>query len=62
MVPNLTNMLCLKTQVEKEKQDDALSDLSNILGDLKSMAVDMGSELDRSYMPSSFLNLNNVVV
>ncbi|KAL4015771.1 hypothetical protein IC575_023369 [Cucumis melo] len=36
-----------KVEVEKEKQDDALSDLSNILGDLKSMAVDMGSELDR---------------
>lgn len=35
-------------QYEKAKQDDALSDLSNILGDLKGMAVDMGSELDRS--------------
>ncbi|XP_034704148.1 putative SNAP25 homologous protein SNAP30 [Vitis riparia] len=36
-------------QVEGEmlKQDDALSDLSNILGDLKNMAADMGSELDR---------------
>lgn len=29
------------------KQDDALSDLSNILGDLKEMAIDMGSEIDR---------------
>lgn len=29
------------------KQEDALSDLSNILGELKHMAVDMGSELDR---------------
>lgn len=29
------------------KQDDALSDLSNILGELKEMAVDMGSELDK---------------
>ncbi|PON79648.1 Target SNARE coiled-coil domain containing protein [Parasponia andersonii] len=36
-----------KVEVEKEKQDDALSDLSNILGDLKNMAADMGSELDR---------------
>lgn len=36
-----------KVEVEKEKQDDALSDLSNILGDLKNMAFDMGSELDR---------------
>ncbi|GAB2234230.1 hypothetical protein Droror1_Dr00003473 [Drosera rotundifolia] len=36
-----------KVEMEKAKQDDALSDLSNILGDLKGMAVDMGSELDR---------------
>ncbi|CAO2830234.1 unnamed protein product [Amaranthus hypochondriacus] len=36
-----------KVEVEKEKQDDALSDLSDILGDLKGMATDMGSELDR---------------
>ncbi|KAF4396336.1 putative SNAP25 homologous protein SNAP30 [Cannabis sativa] len=36
-----------KVEVEKTKQDDALSDLSNILGDLKNMAVDMGSELNR---------------
>ncbi|XP_038707941.1 putative SNAP25 homologous protein SNAP30 [Tripterygium wilfordii] len=36
-----------KVKVEKTKQDDALSDLSNILGDLKGMAADMGSELDR---------------
>lgn len=35
-------------QVEKAKQDDALSELSNILGDLKDMAIDMGSEIDRS--------------
>lgn len=37
----------MKVDVEKAKQDDALSDLSNILGDLKGMAVDMGTELDR---------------
>ncbi|KMT08975.1 hypothetical protein BVRB_6g136880 [Beta vulgaris subsp. vulgaris] len=36
-----------KVEMEKEKQDDALSDLSNILGDLKGMAVDMGSELEK---------------
>lgn len=29
------------------KQDDGLSELSDILGDLKNMAVDMGTELDR---------------
>lgn len=36
-----------KVEFEKAKQDDALSDLSNILGDLKNMAVDMGTELNR---------------
>lgn len=40
-------MYC-QNQVEKAKQDDAFSDLSNILGDLKNMAVDIGGELDRS--------------
>lgn len=37
----------LLKQYEKAKQDDGLSDLSNILGDLKGMAIDMGSELDK---------------
>ncbi|KDP31313.1 hypothetical protein JCGZ_11689 [Jatropha curcas] len=36
-----------KVEIEKAKQDDALSDLSNLLGELKGMAVDMGSEIDR---------------
>ncbi|KAL8137668.1 hypothetical protein V2J09_003669 [Rumex salicifolius] len=36
-----------KIEMEKAKQDDALDDLSNILGDLKGMAVDMGSELEK---------------
>ncbi|GAV79205.1 SNARE domain-containing protein [Cephalotus follicularis] len=44
--PEPTNAL-QKVEVEKVKQDDALSDLSNILGDLKGMAVDMGTELER---------------
>ncbi|XP_011015772.1 PREDICTED: putative SNAP25 homologous protein SNAP30, partial [Populus euphratica] len=44
--PEPTNAL-QEVEVEKAKQDEALSDLSNILGDLKGMAVDMGSELDR---------------
>nr|CAB3501623.1 unnamed protein product [Digitaria exilis] len=35
-----------KIQAEKAKQDDALSDLSNTLGQLKEMAVDMGTEID----------------
>lgn len=33
--------------MEKVKQDDALADLSNILGELKGMAIDMGSEIER---------------
>jgi synaptosomal-associated protein 25 len=37
----------LLKQYEKAKQDDALSDLSDILGDLKGMAISMGTELDR---------------
>ncbi|XVE56855.1 hypothetical protein DITRI_Ditri04bG0044000 [Diplodiscus trichospermus] len=36
-----------KVEVEKAKQDDALSDLSGLLGELKDMAVDMGSEIER---------------
>jgi len=36
-----------KLQIEKAKQDDALSDLSNLLGELKNMAIDMGSEIER---------------
>ncbi|XP_062218923.1 SNAP25 homologous protein SNAP32-like [Phragmites australis] len=36
-----------KVEVEKAKQDDALSDLSDILTELKGMAVDMGSEIER---------------
>ncbi|KAL3644360.1 SNAP25 protein snap33 [Castilleja foliolosa] len=35
-----------KVEVEKVKQDDALVDLSNILGGLKDMAIDMGSEME----------------
>ncbi|XP_008777761.2 SNAP25 homologous protein SNAP33-like [Phoenix dactylifera] len=36
-----------QVEIEKAKQDDALSDLSNLLGELKDMAIDMGSEMDR---------------
>ncbi|KAL8218727.1 hypothetical protein R6Q57_022100 [Mikania cordata] len=35
-----------KVDLEKEKQDDALDDLSSVLGDLKGMASEMRSELD----------------
>jgi synaptosomal-associated protein 25 len=34
-------------QVEKSKQDDALSDISDLLGELKGMAINMGSEIER---------------
>ncbi|KAH9331760.1 hypothetical protein KI387_003868 [Taxus chinensis] len=34
-----------RVEVEKAKQDDALSDLSNVLDQLKEMAFDMGSEI-----------------
>ncbi|XP_057474020.1 SNAP25 homologous protein SNAP33-like [Actinidia eriantha] len=44
--PEPTNAL-QKVEVEIGKQDDALSDLSNILGELKDMAVDTGTEIDR---------------
>ncbi|XAR65256.1 hypothetical protein NMG60_11009310 [Bertholletia excelsa] len=36
-----------KVEVEKQKQDEGLDELSSILGDLKGMAVDMGTELDK---------------
>lgn len=36
-----------RVEVEKVKQDDALSDLSNVLDELKAMAMDMGSEIER---------------
>ncbi|KAF8673524.1 hypothetical protein HU200_048607 [Digitaria exilis] len=36
-----------KVEMEKAKQDDALSHVSDILTQLKGMAVDMGSELER---------------
>ncbi|PIA62999.1 hypothetical protein AQUCO_00200785v1 [Aquilegia coerulea] len=36
-----------RVEVEKTKQDDALNDLSNILDELKVMAIDMGSEIGR---------------
>nr|GMC55296.1 SNAP25 homologous protein SNAP33-like [Ipomoea batatas] len=44
--PEPTNAL-QKVEVEKAKQDDGLSDLSNILGELKGMALDMGAEIER---------------
>ncbi|KAL6541201.1 SNAP25 protein snap33 [Orobanche hederae] len=45
--PNGPTNALQRVEVEKVKQDDALSDLSNLLGELKDMAVDMGSEIDR---------------
>ncbi|KAL2349176.1 hypothetical protein Fmac_003176 [Flemingia macrophylla] len=45
--PNEPNNVYQKVDMEKSKQDEALNDLSDILGDLKGMAIGMGSELDR---------------
>uniref|UniRef100_A0A453IN01 t-SNARE coiled-coil homology domain-containing protein n=1 Tax=Aegilops tauschii subsp. strangulata TaxID=200361 RepID=A0A453IN01_AEGTS len=36
-----------KLRAEKARQDDAFADLSNMLGNLKDMALDMGTEIDR---------------
>ncbi|KAM0937476.1 putative target SNARE coiled-coil domain-containing protein [Dioscorea sansibarensis] len=36
-----------KVEIEKAKQDDTLSGLSNVLDQLKEMALDMGSEIER---------------
>ncbi|KAI5073613.1 hypothetical protein GOP47_0011626 [Adiantum capillus-veneris] len=36
-----------KLKVERTKQDDALSDLSNVLDQLKEMSMDMGNEIGR---------------
>ncbi|CAN8298661.1 unnamed protein product [Cochlearia groenlandica] len=36
-----------KIEMEKTKQDDGLENLSDLLGELKNMAVDMGTEIER---------------
>ncbi|KAJ3702799.1 hypothetical protein LUZ61_006504 [Rhynchospora tenuis] len=36
-----------KVQIEKAKQDDKIDDLSDMLGQLKNIALDMGTEVDR---------------
>ncbi|CAI0431629.1 unnamed protein product [Linum tenue] len=36
-----------KVEMENAKQDDGLTDLSNLLGELKDMAVDMGTEIEK---------------
>lgn len=56
-----------KVEVEKAKQDDALSDISDILGELKEMALDMGSEIDvqnkaLSHVDDDVDTLNNRVL
>lgn len=45
--PLAADTIQARVEVEKSKQDDALSDLSNVLGQLKEMAIDMGSEIGR---------------
>ncbi|CAO2818528.1 unnamed protein product [Amaranthus hypochondriacus] len=51
-----------KVQVEKLKQDDALSDLSDLLGELKVMAQDMGSEIERQNKSLNHLDDDVVVL
>lgn len=46
-------------QFEKGKQDDALSNLSDLLGELKDIAVDMGSEIERLVNCILFIVLSN---
>ncbi|CAH2073661.1 unnamed protein product [Thlaspi arvense] len=36
-----------RVEMEKAKQDEGLADLSDLLGELKNMAVDMGTEIQR---------------
>ncbi|MQM19192.1 hypothetical protein Taro_052193 [Colocasia esculenta] len=45
-----------KVEMDKAKQDDALSDISDILGQLKEMAVDMGTEIERQSVALDHLN------
>ena len=49
----------LFSQIEKAKQDDTLSDLSNVLDQLKEMAVDMGSEIERLDLYFNFIILDD---
>ncbi|KAL2935343.1 SNAP25 homologous protein SNAP33 [Bienertia sinuspersici] len=59
--PEPTNAL-QKVEVEKRKQDDGLSDLSDLLGELKVMAQDMGSEIGRQNKALSHLDDDVVVL
>lgn len=43
------------------KQDDALSDLSDLLGELKVMAQDMGSEIQRLVLHSLSLSTSSTL-
>ncbi|XP_020595693.1 SNAP25 homologous protein SNAP33-like [Phalaenopsis equestris] len=62
-IPSQPSSAFERVQMEKEKQNAAASDLGNILAELKTMAVDMGSEIDRQnealgYMKSDVDELN----
>ncbi|XP_058080828.1 SNAP25 homologous protein SNAP33-like [Magnolia sinica] len=45
--PSAPSTALEQVEVEKAKQDDGLLDLSNVLDQLKDMAVDMGTEIER---------------
>ena len=46
--------------MEKAKQDDGLADLSDLLSELKNMAVDMGTEIERFFFHIYQLSLCRV--
>ncbi|KAH7433493.1 hypothetical protein KP509_07G071900 [Ceratopteris richardii] len=50
----------VKLKIERAKQDDVLSDLSNVLDELKEMSIDMGIEISRQNR--SLDNFQNDVV
>nr|AFK41395.1 unknown [Lotus japonicus] len=54
--PHESSTALQKVEFEKGKQDDALSDLSDLLGELKDMAIDMGSEIERHNKALSHLD------
>lgn len=60
-VTGITNFYSrVSFQVEKAKQDDAFADISNVLGELKSMAIDMGLEIERCAILSLPRNMQHV--
>ncbi|MCD7455095.1 SNAP25 protein [Datura stramonium] len=51
-------MCTAESWIRHAKQDDALSDLSNLLGELKNMAVDMGQNKSLDHFQDDVIELN----